>query len=584
MDVEKHRRQALLSWLFVVVLVTLCATLGILQYRWIGEASRAEGDRMRAGLETRLQRLSRDFNAEIAAACSALTPGERESESHVEADYAARYLAWKNSGRYPGLFRRISLVVPEGDQLLLKNLDLNQGTFAPVEWPLEWNSMRERISGRLRGGDGAPILRVNESDLIDLPHFGRPRERGDFRGSMRGREMDWLLAELDLDYVRAVLLPDLLQRNIGPDYQVEVIARESSSTVIYRSSGEAAPIGAHADASVGLFSIDQFRFRGGAARGGGRGGGRGRGGPPPDFPSSPGRWLLSVRHNAGSLGAVVDRARWRNLAVTSAVLLLMLATIAALVRFTRRAQRLAELQMEFVAGVSHELRTPLTVIRTAAHNLGERLVSNENQIQRYGALIRTEAEKLTGIVEQVLLFSNVRAGRAIRAREVVAMDSLIENTMAASARVVEGCAVELSIEPGLPPVVGDPAALQHALQNLLGNAAKYGGEGGWIGVSASASGDAAKPSIQIRVADRGPGIPREELSHVFDSFYRGRRAIEDHIHGTGLGLSLVKRIVEAHGGTVSVRSEPGKGTEFVMRIPALAASEIDEFSDSTHRG
>src|SRR5207247_10928080 len=127
-------------------------------------------------------------------------------------------------------------------------------------------------------------------------------------------------------------------------------------TVIYRSAPEgASPIGPNADASIGLFSVDQFRFRGGP----GRVGGRGRGGPPPDFPPLPGHWLLSVRHNAGSLDAVVDRARWRNLAVTAAVLLLMLATIAALVRFTRRAQRLADLQMEFVAGVFHQLRPPV---------------------------------------------------------------------------------------------------------------------------------------------------------------------------------------------------------------------------------
>ena len=85
--------------------------------------------------------------------------------------------------------------------------------------------------------------------------------------------------------------------------------------------------------------------------------------------------------------------------------------------------------------------------------------------------------------------------------------------------------------------------------------------------------------IEIRVSDRGAGIPRDELRHIFDPFYRGRRAVEDQIHGTGLGLSLVKRIVEAHEGTVTVDSEPGKGTEFVVRIPAAPPDQIvDEFA------
>lgn len=139
-----------------------------------------------------------------------------------------------------------------------------------------------------------------------------------------------------------------------------------------------------------------------------------------------------MRHRAGSLDVLVERARRRNLAVTAAILLLMLAAIAALVQFTRRAQKLAELQMEFVAGASHELRTPLSVIRTAAHNLGGRVISNVNQVQRYGHLIKHEAEKLTGIVEQVLLFSNAKAGRVIGAREIVSFDTSRSSRLADS--------------------------------------------------------------------------------------------------------------------------------------------------------
>ena len=185
----------------------------------------------------------------------------------------------------------------------------------------------------------------------------------------------------------------------------------------------------------------------------------------------------------------------------------------------------------------------------------------------------------------MLLFSNAKAGRAIGGREVVGVDFLIEDALDACARIVQEsrCTVEKRVDPMLAPVFGDPTALRHALQNLLSNAAKYGSEGGWIGVTATSPAEGEDAMVEIRVADRGPGIPQDELAHIFDTFYRGKRAVEDQIHGTGLGLSLVKRIVEAHAGTVTVQSEPGKGTEFVVRIPAAPADQIDEFADSVNR-
>jgi signal transduction histidine kinase len=595
MDVDKHKH-SLSSWLFVGVLAALCAALGALQYRWIGEVGQADYERLRGGLQLGLQRLSREFNSEVSAACTALLPGPFwDANAETEGAYAIRYAKWRGSSHYNGMFRRIALAVPEGDSLSFRNLDLDKGTFGPGEWPAAWSGLKDRLTARLSGDAhhelpgspfGSPV--AEELTLIDLPRFARS-EDGPPWGNRR-REEQWLLLELDVDYVRAALLPGLLQRHLGGgeklDYQVEITARDNPSNVIYQSDpNHSSRIEGHSDASVGLFEVqfDQFFRR--------LDGGRGRGSPPPGLPSTMiqnpnrGRWLLSVRHRAGSLDAVVEQARRRNLAVTTAVLLLMLAAAGALVRFTRRAQRLAELQMEFVAGVSHELRTPLSVIRTAAHNLGGGLISSVKQVQRYGSLIEQESEKLTGIVEQVLMFSNAKAGRVIGAKEVVGVDFLIDGTLDACARIVaeSRCTLEKHVDPELAPVLGDPTALRHALQNLVSNAAKYGSEGGWIGITATSLAEGENTIVEIRVADHGPGIPKDELGHIFDTFYRGKRAVEDQIHGTGLGLSLVKRIIEAHAGTVTVQSELGKGTEFVVRIPAAPADQIDEFADSVSR-
>jgi len=584
--VERNKQQAILSWVFVAVLVSLCATLGVIQYTWIGEVSRAEHERLRGNLQLSLQRFSQDFNSEINAACSALIPDiSRMDETEREKAYAIRYLRWRGSSAHNGLFSRVTRAIPQGDTLILRNLDLDKGTFEPAEWPAAWNGIKDRLAARLSDDPSrrrAAFGKSNPDELavIDLPQFGH-REGDPFGWP---REVEWLLVELDLDYVRASLLPELMQRHLGggekPDYHVEIVAKQDPGTLIFDSEGgHANRVGIHSDASVTLFDVqyDQIVHRGD------QGPGEGHRGPPPPGNSDHGRWLLSVRHRSGSLEAAVDQARRRNLSVTAGILLLMLAAIAALVQFTRRAQKLAQLQMEFVAGVSHELRTPLSVIRTAAHNLGGRVISNANQVQRYGALIAEQTEKLTGIVEQVLLFSNARAGRVIRTREVVSVDYVIEDALAACARVLEEsrCSVEKRVEAGIPPILGDATALQRVLLNLISNAAKYGGESGWIGVFAAA--EPKDAMIEIRVADHGPGIPSDELGHIFDPFYRGKRAVEDQIHGTGLGLSLVKQIIEAHGGTVTAHSELGKGTEFVVRIPAAPADQIDEFADSVNR-
>jgi signal transduction histidine kinase len=427
----------------------------------------------------------------------------------------------------------------------LRRLNLQTGVFETTPWPADWSAIRERR----RGPPGPPP--EENGPAFELPLFGMS-PRG-------GAPSSSLILELNLPYVRDVMLPELIQRHLGSDYQVEVVTRNPPPSVIYQSDPAAPPpAAATADASVAIFEVQFDRiFRPeGPPGAGGRGGGRG--------PGEPGRWQMFVRHRSGSLETVVAQARWRNLAVTAGVLLLMAASVAALVRFTRRAQKLAELQMDFVAGVSHELRTPLAVIHTAAYNLRGAVARNPAQVERYGVLIQQESGRLKETVEQVLQFAGAQAGWVIQKLEPLSVEAVIEAAIDASQ-----CVVERKIDPGLPPILGDPLALQHALQNLIGNAAKHGIEGGnWIGVFASETRGEQQAMVEIRVADRGPGIPQDEQKHIFEPFFRGRRAVENQIHGAGLGLNLAKKIVEAHGGAIRFTSEPMNRTEFIVRIPA----------------
>lgn len=243
----------------------------------------------------------------------------------------------------------------------------------------------------------------------------------------------------------------------------------------------------------------------------------------------------------------------------------MAISIGAFVDSARRAQLLARQQMEFVASISHELRTPLTVICSAGDNLAGGVVKSDAQVKRYGNLVRSEGRRLADMVEQILGYAGIQKGR-LPAREPVELGNVVDSAIHASSQILQnnGVTVVRDVEDGLPPVSGDAASLSHTVQNLLTNAAKYGGD--WVRVQASSAGNG---KVRIVVEDRGPGIEPAELRHIFEPFYRGKKAVDDQIHGTGLGLSLVKRIVEAHSGKVSAESTPGKGTRFILELPAL---------------
>ncbi len=586
------------------VLVLSSLALAVLEFRSILRVSQAEGERVRRQLRVGLDRVSRDFTDPIERATRALglpepprdqpapTATEREAES------LRRYLAWRDSGGGEWPFARVARAIRSGDMLELRELDPGSATYRTINWPTEWAELRQQLEARVVGqADGRPRPMRQSPGLLEFPYFGLEPDGG------RPRELEWLILELDLAVMRSTTLPELLRRHLGDSdglpYSVDVVLRDAPEVAIFRSDpSRTQPIGASADATVGLLDISPFSFRRG-----GRPPRRDRppdGAPPPPArdeertgPRRPpeearARWVLAARHQAGSIEALIRQSRIRNILLTSTLLLLMLTTVGALVWFTRRAQQLAAMQMEFVASISHELRTPLTVIRTAAHNLVTGVVRHGNtaQAERYGQIIQNQTGKLVEMVEQVLRFANSEAGRSVGRLEPFPLEGLLSDAAesAASAMTAAECRFETSISPAaeLAWVRGDYVSLEHALVNLLTNAAKYGSSGGWIGLAAEMVGPPGSEMIEIRVADRGPGVSPAEAKQIFEPFYRGRLALEDQIHGTGLGLSLVKRIVEAHGGTITLQSPPvnaATGAEFAIRLPAVTEG-MDEFANS----
>jgi two-component system, OmpR family, sensor histidine kinase SenX3 len=284
------------------------------------------------------------------------------------------------------------------------------------------------------------------------------------------------------------------------------------------------------------------------------------------------RWRLLVKHPSGSLEAAVNSTRRRNLLVSSSILLVLGASMTLLVLSARRAQEVARQQMEFVAAVSHELRTPLAVIRSAGDNLADGVVADAGQIKTYGELVRSEGRRLSEMVEQILEFAGIQSGQRRFEPRPVDVSTLLHGVLSSSAALIEGArmVVDVTIPRDLPAVAGDEPALRRVFQNLIGNAIKYGDEGRWIGISARVSaGD-----VLIAIADRGRGIAAAEQSRIFEPFYRAADVVAAQIQGAGLGLSLVHRIVEAHGGRVVVKSAPGEGSEFTVHLPAAGPEPV----------
>jgi len=284
-----------------------------------------------------------------------------------------------------------------------------------------------------------------------------------------------------------------------------------------------------------------------------------------------GAWHLAIQHRVGSLEAAVSHARHHNLAVSLGILTLLAITSGLMVVTTQRAQRLARQQMEFVAGVTHELHTPLTAIRSAGQNLADGVVADPQQVRRYGSLIEREGRRLTDLVGQVLDLAGIQSGRKVYQVRPEDIEALVEGALE-DCRVLlaeKQVRVEREIPPGLPPVLADGAALRRALRNLIENAVRHGGTEGWVGLQARD----AKDGVEITVADRGPGIRSEDLPHLFKPFYRGRDTKTNGVPGSGLGLSVVRYVVEALGGKVSVESNGGRGSAFTLHLPAARSGE-----------
>jgi signal transduction histidine kinase len=576
------------------VLLVLLPALAVLQYRWVGQVSRAERERMQRNLRVAALQFREAFDSEIGRAFLSLQVGPATAREGASERYSDRYDTWLNTAGHPQVVSNIYLVDADGAMLRLRRWDASSHVFIPAAWPAvleNWrpeftHELQEFNSGRspdrrfpFRGEDTlllAPLRNV----VVNPPPGSRPQKVAPLFG--------FTIVELDMAYIRGQFLPELAQHHFtradGDMYRVAVVDGDTPTDVLFESDSARPVDVAQADATEPLLSRSDGPFFFGRPNDGPRDGRRDasagpafgdRGNDDTDDQSrrdDGARWRLAVQHQSGSLEAAVGGVRRRNLVISFGVLLLLTVSVGLLAVSSQRAQRLAQQQMEFVAGISHELRTPVAVIRSAAENLSQGIVGSGDRVKRYGQMIESEARRLGEMVERVLQYAGIESGLGLGGRTPLAPASFIEGAIDSSLEIFGSADVTVhrEIAADLPPVVGDPAALRSAVQNLLANALKHGGADHWVGVRAEHARDRRGAEVRITVSDHGPGIPPSELPHIFEPFYRGSEAVARQIHGNGLGLSLVKRIIASHGGRVTVTTKPGAGSAFTISLPAEA--------------
>jgi signal transduction histidine kinase len=258
-----------------------------------------------------------------------------------------------------------------------------------------------------------------------------------------------------------------------------------------------------------------------------------------------------------------------NLAIIVAMLLVIVLAVIFALRFIFHEMELAEVKSTLVSNVSHELKTPLALIRLFSETLRMGRAHSPEKEKEFLDVIHKESERLTHLIDNVLDMNRIEQDRKTYNMQPTDLSRVVTDTLEAYEFQLKqrGFAVQFEIERDLPLVSVDADAMTQALLNLMDNAIKYSSQTKTLRVSLEQRGAEAVISVE----DKGIGIAPHEQGRIFDMFYRVEKGLVHSVKGSGLGLPLVRHVVDAHGGRISVDSRPGHGSKFSIFLPLLTS-------------
>jgi signal transduction histidine kinase len=343
----------------------------------------------------------------------------------------------------------------------------------------------------------------------------------------------------DAEYLHDQFFPEMLEtvmsRNLG-----EGQGDKNQCAIMVHPKGEPAPLAASAGWDGGVPEVER-NMEG-------------------VFPGV----TLAIKLRGTTLEAIGRHFVRTSFLALGALSLLLAGGIVLTYRNVSKEMALARLKSDFVSNVSHELRTPLSLIRLYAETLELGRLSSREKYQEYYCIIRKEGERLSALINNILDFSRIEAGRKEYDFRETDMRELVRNTLDSYRYQIEqnGFTFEERIDD-VPPLRVDREAMARSLLNLVNNALKYSQDRKHIGVKLYRE----NGSVKLEVIDHGIGIPHQEQHKIFEKFYRVGDPLVHNTKGSGLGLSLVRHIVQAHGGKVLVDSAPGEGSRFTIALP-----------------
>lgn len=277
-------------------------------------------------------------------------------------------------------------------------------------------------------------------------------------------------------------------------------------------------------------------------------------------------WVIGLQSRSAEPSTWARANFVYNMTLSGLLAGVLLVGMGFAVSATMREMRLSAMKSDFVSNVSHELRTPLASIRVFGEFMRRGRVRSDAKIREYGAYIETESRRLTQLINNILDFSRIESGQKVYSFEPCDLEDVVTTTLATLEIRLRNRSMTLEYrgpdEP-LPTILADASAIDRALANLLDNAVKYSNGSTVIQVRL----DRDDGHALLSVTDHGMGIPRHEQEQIFERFHRVSTGLVHDVKGSGLGLSLVQHIVDAHGGWITVDSEVGRGSTFTIGLP-----------------